>query len=84
MTMSGGPTFVNVNVFASTYVLIMAFQPMLFHTIVTDGHYMLCSYRRFFYSQLRAELFDCGVANDISKVRTSVGVHRVDTKFLFC
>ena len=31
----------------------------------------------------RAKLFDCDVANVMSKV-THVGVHGVDTMFLFC
>ena len=66
MTMSGGPTFVHVP-FSPPLLLILAFQPILFHTIVTDGHYMLCFIEDFFF-QSRAELFDCGVANDMSKV----------------
>ena len=43
-----------------------------------------CHGRRVSFSKKsRAELFDCGVANDMSKV-THVGVHHVDTLFLFC
>ena len=42
---------------------------------------MLFSIEEFFFLN-RAELFDCGVSNDLSKV-TSVDVHRVDTMFLF-
>ena len=40
-------------------------------------------YKRVKKKKNRTELFDCGVLNDMSKV-TSVGVHRVDTMFLFC
>ena len=43
------------------------FQPILFHTIFTEGHYMLFSIEEFFEKR-RAEVFDCGVANDMSKV----------------
>ena len=43
------------------------FQPILFHTIVTEGRYMLFSIEELF-KKIRAELFDCGVANDMSKV----------------
>ena len=47
---------------------ILAFQPILFHTIVKEGHYMLCSIEEFFFKKSRAQLFDCGAANDMSKV----------------
>ena len=48
--------------FSPPPLLILAFQPILFHkAIVTEGHYML-------FSNRRAELFDCGVSNDMSKV----------------
>ena len=36
-----------------------------------------------FFKKSRVELFDCGAAKDMSKV-THVGVHHVDTMFLFC
>ena len=42
-------------------------QPILFHTIVTEGQYMLFSIKEFL-NKNRAELFDCGVSNDMSKV----------------
>ena len=54
-------------------LLILAFQPILFHTVVTEE----------FFNKNRAELFECGVANDMSKV-THVGVHHINTMFLFC
>ena len=44
-------------------------------------------YRRVLFKKSRTELFGCGVANNMSKVHkghTYVGVHRVDTMFLFC
>ena len=34
-----------------------------------------------FFKTSRAELFDCGLANDMSKV-THVGVHHVNTVFV--
>ena len=36
-------------VFATTFFLILAFQPILFHTIVTKGHYMLFFIDFFFF-----------------------------------
>ena len=73
MTIIGGPTwhlrlitFVHVP-FPPPPLLILVFQPILFHTIVTDGHYMLFSMEEFFLKN-RAELFDCGVSSDMSKV----------------
>ena len=42
---------------------------------------MLFSIEEFFLKKSRAELFDCGVVNDTSKV-THVSVHRVDTILL--
>ena len=66
-------TFVPVP-FSPPLLLILAFQPILFHIVVTEEE---------FFKKSRAELFDCGVANDMSKV-TYVGVHHVDTLFLFC
>ena len=39
----------------------------MFHTIVTEGHYMPFSSEEFL-KESSAELFDCGVANDMSKV----------------
>ena len=59
-------TFVHVP-FSPPLLLILAFQPILFHTIVTGGQYMLCPIEEFFRKS-RAELFGCGVANDMSKV----------------
>ena len=53
--------------FSPPLLVILAFQPILFHTIVTEGHYMLFSIEELFEKR-RAELFDCGVANDMSKV----------------
>ena len=54
MTIIGGPTwrlrliiFVHVP-FSPPPLLILAFQPILFHTIVTEGHYMLFSIKEFF------------------------------------
>ena len=54
--------------FSPPPLLILAFQPILFHTIVTEGHYMLFSIEEVFFFLNRAELFDCGVSNDLSKV----------------
>ena len=57
--------------FSPPRLLILAFQPILFHTIVTDGHDMLFSIEEFFLKENRghrAELFDCGVSNDMPKV----------------
>ena len=53
--------------FSPPPLLILAFQPILFYTIVAEGHYMLFSVEEFFLTN-RAELFDCGVSNDLSKV----------------
>ena len=53
--------------FSPPLALILAFQPILFHTVVTEGHYILCSKEEFF-KKSRAELFNCGMANDMSKV----------------
>ena len=47
---------------------ILALQPILLHTIVTEGHYILFSIEKFVLRKNRAELFDCGVSNDLSKV----------------
>ena len=49
--------------FSPPVLLVLAFQPILFHTVVTKVRYMLCSIKEFF-KESRAELFDCGVAND--------------------
>ena len=73
-------TFVHVP-FSPPPLLIFAFQPILFHTIVTEGHYMLFSIEEFFFFN-RAELFDCGVSNDMSKV-THLLVCIVLTRFCF-
>ena len=45
--------------FLPPILLILAFQPISFHTVVTVEE---------FFKKSRAELFDCGVANDMSKV----------------
>ena len=74
MTIMGGPTwrvplatFVH-EPFSPPLLLILALQPILFHTIVTEGHYMLFSTEEiFFYCKSLAQ-FDCGVVNDMSKV----------------
>ena len=60
------PLFVHVP-FPPPPLLILAFQPIVFHTIVTEGHYTLFSIEEIFFKN-RAELFDCGVSNDMSKV----------------
>ena len=44
--------------FSPPFLLILAFQPILFHTAVTEEE---------FFKKSRAELFDCGVANDMSQ-----------------
>ena len=57
--------------FSPPTLLILAFQAILFHTIVADGHDMLFSGEEFFLKKNRghrAELFDCGVSNDMPKV----------------
>ena len=41
-------TFVHVP-FLPPPLLVLAFQPILFHIIVTDGHYMLFSIEEFFF-----------------------------------
>ena len=53
MTIIGGPTwrlqlvtFIHVP-FSPPPLLTLAFQPILFHTIVTEGHYMLFSIEEF-------------------------------------
>ena len=46
--------------FSPPLLLIWAFQPTLFHTVVTEEDV--------FQKKSRAELFDCGLANDTSKV----------------
>ena len=45
--------------------------------------YRRALYPVFFLKKRRGELFDSGVANNMSKV-THVGLHGVDTMFLFC
>ena len=35
-------------VLAPFLTLILAFQPILFHIIVAEGHYLLCSIKGFF------------------------------------
>ena len=53
-------------VFATS--LILALQPILFHLIVAEGHYTLCSKKRFFRKKSRAQLFDYGIATAMLKV----------------
>jgi len=66
-------------------LLIFALQPILFHIIVVEGHYMLCSIEAFFFLKSKAELFDYDVATVMSKVTHMLyGVHGVDTMFMFC
>ena len=78
MTIIDGPnwclwlvtTFEHVT-FSPPLLSILVFQPILFHTIVTKGHYMLCSIEKFFVFFLKSRAcraVDCGVANDMSKV----------------
>ena len=62
MTIIGGPTwrlwlitFEHVP-FSPPLLLILVFQLILFHTIVTKGHYMLCSVKKFFFKESRAGL----------------------------
>ena len=59
MTIIGGPTwclrlvtFVVHVPFSLPFLLILAFQPVLFHTIITDGHYMLFSMEEFFKKKI--------------------------------
>ena len=59
--------------FTRPLLLILVFQLILFHTIVTVGHYMLCSIENFV---LKKRAVDCDV-----KGHTSVGVYRVDIMF---
>ena len=48
--------------FSAPLLLILAFQPILFHAIVTEGHYMLFSINEFFFFlNVGAEPFDCGM-----------------------
>ena len=54
--------------FSPPPLLILAFQPILFLTIVTEGLYMLFSIEELKKKKNRSELFDCGVLNDMSKV----------------
>ena len=55
--------------FSPRLLLILTLQPILFHIIVAEGHYMLCSTEEFFFFlKSRAELFDYGVATVMSKV----------------
>ena len=61
-------------------LLILALQPILFHIIVAEGHYMRSSIEKIFLKKRRAELFDYGVATVMSKVTHMLhGVHGVDT-----
>ena len=63
MIIIGGPTwhlwlvtFVHIP-FLLPVLLILAFKPILVQTIVTEGHYMLCSIKEFFIKS-REELFE--------------------------
>ena len=42
--------------FSPPLLLFLVFQPILFYTIVTEGHDMLCSFEKFFVKKSRAEL----------------------------
>ena len=53
--------------FSPPLLLILAFQPILVYTIVTERNYLLFSLEELF-KKSRAELFDRGVANETSKV----------------
>ena len=63
MTIIDGPnwclwlvtTFEHVT-FSPPLLSILVFEPILFHTIVTEGHYMLCSIEKFCFLRSRAEL----------------------------
>jgi len=70
----------------SQLLLILVLQPILFHIIVGEGHYMLCSIEDLKKKKKsRAELFDYGVETVMSKVTHMLyGVHGVDTMFMFC
>jgi len=37
-------------------LLIFALQPILFHIIVVEGHYMLCSIEAFFFLKSKAAI----------------------------
>ena len=63
--------------FLPPHLLILALQPILFHTIVTEQPYMLFSIQELFFKKSRAELFDCGVANDMSKVTHNIMLVRI-------
>ena len=75
MTIIGMPTwrlrlitFVHVP-FLPPLLLILAFQPILFHTIVTEGRFMLFSLEDFFLKNIEQScVLCCAVANDMSKV----------------
>ena len=74
-------------VLAPFLTLILAFQPILFHIVVAEGHYLLCSIKGFFFKKTKSigELFDYGAATVKSKVTHMLyGVHVVDTMFMFC
>ena len=53
-------TFVHVP-FSPPPLLTLVLQPILFHAIVMEEHYMLFSMDEFFFLKGGAELFDCGV-----------------------
>jgi len=56
----------------------------LVHAIVTEGHYMLCSIKKLFLKNSRAELFEVVWQMTCQSRVTHVAVYRVDTMFLFC
>ena len=65
--------------FSPLFLVILALQPILFHIIPVEGHYMLCSIEENFLKKKkkrRAELFDYGVATVVSNVTQMLhGVH---------
>ena len=89
MTIIGGPnwclwlvtTFEHVMFFA-TSSSILVFQPILFHTIVTEGHYMLYSIEKGFFLNVEK---NCWLWCDKwhAKGHTYFGVHHVQWCFCF-
>ena len=65
--------------FSPLFLVILALQPILFHIIAAEGHYMLGSIEEIFFQKRRAELFDYGVATVVSNVTHVLhGVHGDD------
>ena len=54
--------------FSPHLLLILVFQLILFHTIVTEGHYMLFFTEEFFKRKGEQSCLTYGVSNDMSKV----------------